>query len=184
MKTESINYKFVPVPLKLALLLDEKCTKVLTHLIQLHFAFADENDLFYRSIDLLSEETQLSKRVLNSVLVTLNNLYIVDVYSVGQSKGKKTNQFRINFQIIETYDSIEFETILKTNKIKTLDYTDKSFKVEYHNLQNLITKSDNDSDNNLQNLITKSILEQKLKEYSQNLITKSAKINHNIDNTR
>ena len=64
-----------------------------------------------------------------------------------------------------------------------MDYTDKSFKVEYHNLQNLITKSDNDSDNNLQNLITKSILEQKLKEYSQNLITKSAKINHNIDNT-
>lgn len=183
MKTESINYKFVPVPLKLALLLDEKCTKVLTHLIQLHFAFADENDMYFRSIDLLSQETQLSKRVLNAVLVTLNNLYIVDVYTIGQSKGKKTNQFRINFSVIETYDSIEFETILKLNKIKTLDYTDKSFKVEYHNLQNLITKSDNDSDNNLQKLITKSVLEQKLKEYSQNLITKSAKINHNIDNT-
>ena len=183
MKTEKINYKFIPVPLKLTLLLDEKCTKVLTHLIQLHFAFADENDMYFRSIDLLSEETQLSKRVLNAVLVTLNNLYIVDVYSVGQSKGKKTNQFRINFNVIETYDSIEFETILKLDRIKTLDYTDKSFKVEYHNLQNLITKSDNGSDNNLQNLITKSILEQKLKEYSQNLITKSAKINHNIDNT-
>ena len=183
MKTESINYKFVPVPLKLALLLDEKCTKVLTHLIQLHFAFADENDMYFRSIELLSEETQLSKRVLNAVLVTLNNLHIVDVYTIGQSKGKKTNQFRINFKVIETYDSIEFETILKLNKIKTLDYTDKSFKVEYHNLQNLITKSDNDSDNNLQNLITKSVLEQKLKAYSQNLITKSAKINHNIDNT-
>ena len=182
MKTEKINYKFIPVPLRLTLILDEKCTKVLTHLIQLHFAFANENDLFYRSIDLLSEETQLSKRVLNAVLVTLNNLYIVDVYSVGQSKGKKTNQFRINFNIIEVYDSIEFEKIL-TYKIKTLDYTDKAFKVEYHNLQNLITKSDNGSDNNLQNLITKSILEQKLKEYSQNLITKSAKINHNIDNT-
>lgn len=182
MKTEKLNYKFIPVPLRLTIILDEKCTKVLTHLIQLHFAFADENDLFYRSIDLLSEETQLSKRVLNAVLVTLNNLYIVDVYSVGQSRGKKTNQFRINFQIIETYDSIEFEKIL-TYKIKTLDYTDKSFKVEYHNVQNLITKSDNDNDNNLQNLITKSILEQKLKEYSQNLITKSAKINHNIDNT-
>lgn len=183
MKTEKINYKFIPVPLKLTLLLDEKCTKVLTHLIQLHFAFADENDMYFRSIDLLCEETQLSKRVLNAVLVTLNNLYIVDVYSVGQSKGKKTNQFRINFKVIETYDSIEFETILKINKIKTWDYTDKSFKVEYHNVQNLITKSDNDSDNNLQNLITKSVLEQKLKEYSQNLITKSAKINHNIDNT-
>lgn len=182
MKTEKLNYKFIPVPLRLTIILDEKCTKVLTHLIQLHFAFADENDLFYRSIDLLCEETQLSKRVLNAVLVTLNNLYIVDVYSVGQSKGKKTNQFRINFQIIETYDSIEFDKIL-TYKIKTLDYTDKKFKVEYHNLQNLITKSDNGSDNNLQNLITKSILEQKLKEYSQNLITKSAKINHNIDNT-
>lgn len=182
MKTEKINYKFIPVPLRLTIILDEKCTKVLTHLIQLHFAFADENDLFYRSIELLCEETQLSKRVLNAVLVTLNNLYIVDVYSVGQSKGKKTNQFRINFNIIETYDSIEFEKIL-TYKIKTLDYTDKSFKVEYHNVQNLITKSDNGSDNNLQNLITKSILEQKLKEYSQNLITKSAKINHNIDNT-
>ena len=182
MKTEKINYKFIPVPLRLTLILDEKCTKVLTHLIQLHFAFADENDLFYRSIDLLCEETQLSKRVLNAVLVTLNNLNIVDVYSVGQSKGKKTNQFRINFNIIEVYDSIEFEKIL-TYKIKTLDYTDKSFKVEYHNLQNLITKSDNGSDNNLQNLITKSVLEQKLKEYSQNLITKSAKINHNINNT-
>lgn len=183
MKTEKLNYKFIPVPLRLTIILDEKCTKVLTHLIQLHFAFADENDLFYRSIDLLCEETQLSKRVLNAVLVTLNNLYIVDVYSVGQSKGKKTNQFRINFQIIETYDSIEFDKIL-TYKIKTLDYTDKKFKVEYHNLQNLITKSDNGSDNNLQNLITKSILEQKLKEYSQNLITKSAKINHNIDNKK
>ena len=183
MKTEKINYKFIPVPLKLTLLLDEKCTKVLTHLIQLHFAFADENDMYFRSIDLLCEETQLSKRVLNAVLVTLNNLYIVDVYTIGQSKGKKTNQFRINFSVIETYDSIEFETILKLNKIKTLDYTDKAFKVEYHNLQNLITKSDNDSDNNLQKLITKSVLEQKLKEYSQNLITKSAKINHNIDNT-
>ena len=113
MKTESINYKFVPVPLKLALLLDEKCTKVLTHLIQLHFAFADENDMYFRSIELLSEETQLSKRVLNAVLVTLNNLHIVDVYTIGQSKGKKTNQFRINFKVIETYDSIEFETILK-----------------------------------------------------------------------
>ena len=183
MKTESINYKFVPVPLKLALLLDEKCTKVLTHLIQLHFAFANENDMYFRSIDLLSEETQLSKRVLNAVLVTLNNLYIVDVYSVGQSRGKKTNQFRINFNIIEIYDSIEFDTILSLNKIQTLNYSDKNFKVEYHNLQNLITKSDNGSDNNLQNLITKSILEQKLKAYSQNLITKSAKINHNIDNT-
>ena len=182
MKTEKLNYKFIPVPLRLTIILDEKCTKVLTHLIQLHFAFADENDLFFRSIDLLSEETQLSKRVLNAVLVTLNNLYIVDVYSVGQSRGKKTNQFRINFNIIEVYDSIEFEKIL-TYKIKTLDYTDKSFKVEYHNVQNLITKSDNGSDNNLQNLITKSVLEQKLKEYSQNLITKSAKINHNIDNT-
>lgn len=182
MKTEKLNYKFIPVPLRLTIILDEKCTKVLTHLIQLHFAFADENDLFYRSIDLLCEETQLSKRVLNAVLVTLNNLYIVDVYSVGQSRGKKTNQFRINFQIIETYDSIEFDKIL-TYKIKTLDYTDKSFKVEYHNLQKLITKSDNGSDNNLQNLITKSVLEQKLKAYSQNLITKSAKINHNIDNT-
>lgn len=182
MKTEKINYKFIPVPLKLTLLLDEKCTKVLTHLIQLHFAFADENDMYFRSIDLLSEETQLSKRVLNAVLVTLNDLYIVDVYSVGQSKGKKTNQFRINFNTIETYDSIEFDKIL-TYKIKTLDYTDKSFKVEYHNVQNLITKSDNGSDNNLQKLITKSVLEQKLKEYSQNLITKSAKINHNINNT-
>lgn len=167
MKTEKLNYKFIPVPLRLTIILDEKCTKVLTHLIQLHFAFADENDLFYRSIDLLSEETQLSKRVLNAVLVTLNDLYIVDVYSVGQSRGKKTNQFRINFNVIETYDLIEFEKIL-TYKIKTLDYTNKLFKVEYHNVQNLITKS---------------ILEQKLKEYSQNLITKSTKINHNIDNT-
>ena len=35
----------------------------------------------------------------------------------------------------------------------------------------------------MQNLITKSVLEEKLKAYSQNLITKSAKINHNIDNT-
>ncbi len=186
MKTEKVNYQFVAVPAKLNLLLDDKCSKMLNVLLQLHFAFADENDMFYSTIEQLVKMSGLSKRVLNAVLVTLNRYYIIDVYSVGQSRGKQATKFRINFDVIDFFDNVEFNVINEIDKIQTINYTDKDYKVEYQNLSNLITKSN--SEINLQILITK--IEINDNQYLQNLITKSTnlqnlitklvKVNHNI----
>jgi hypothetical protein len=124
MKEEKqIEYQFTAVPTTLFLLLDNNCRSMLFTLIQLSTMYSNSDRYFYRSNEDLQSQSNLSK---NLVIATIDTLYInkiVDVKTVGKSKGKYTNEYKLNFDKIKEYDKLSIEdTKNPSNKIAIVDY--------------------------------------------------------------
>lgn len=124
MKEEKqIEYQFTAIPTTLFLLLDNNCRSMLFTLIQLSTMYSNSDRYFYRSNEDLQSQSNLSK---NLVIATIDTLYInkiVDVKTVGKSKGKYTNEYKLNFDKIKEYDKLSIEdTKNPSNKIAIVDY--------------------------------------------------------------
>ena len=120
----AIDYNFTAIPTKLMILLDNNCKCMLFTLIQLSTVYAEADGYFYRSNELLQLQSGLSK---NLVLATIDTLYqegMIDVISVGMSKGKYTNRIKVNYERFKDYEEISIDAILNdpTTRIKTVDY--------------------------------------------------------------
>ena len=129
MKTE---YQFISVPMKLFMCMDANCAKLFTTLIQLSSYYANEDGWFYRTNEMLQDDSKLCKKVVNAVLMELNHKNIILVNSIGQSKGKKPNYFKINFDEIDKWESLSIDECKNpNNSINTPNYNEKGFKINF-----------------------------------------------------
>lgn len=131
-KSENIEYQFTRVPTKLMILLDANCRSMLFTLCQLSSHFADNEGFFFRSNEDLRTESRLSDKL---VIATIDTLYIngiVDVKSVGKSKGKHPNYYKINIERIKQYEALTMEDLKNPdNQITMVDYRRKGYSPSY-----------------------------------------------------
>lgn len=119
-----IEYQFIAMPTKLSMLLDSNCTKVLLTLIQAsNYYTLNEQGFFYLTKETICDFTDLSVNVVTAVIDTLYINGIISIQTVGKSKGKYVNHYRINVENFSKYDALTFEDIKNPdNRIKTVKY--------------------------------------------------------------
>ena len=155
---EKKNFQFTQVPTNLFILLDNNCRSMLFTLIQLSSYYADEDGWFFRTCSDLEEESNLSQNLVKATLQTLFNHHIIEAKPTGQSKGKKPNYYKVNFDEFAKYDEISIEEAMKNPdlKIHTVNYKGSCFKL--------------------------SLVRDTVKETVNNTVTTPVKSDHNIDN--
>ncbi len=132
-KANEIQYQFTAMPLNLTLCLDNNCRVMLFTLIQLSSHYASEDGYFFRTNEDLRAQTHFSENLVRGTLSTLYDNGIVNVRSVGQSKGTIPNFFKVNFDKFLEWEKINIEDCIKNplHKIETADYRRKGFKASY-----------------------------------------------------
>ncbi len=132
-KANEIQYQFTAMPLNLTLCLDNNCRVMLFALIQLSSHYADESGYFFRTNEDLKAQTNFSENLVRATLSTLYDNGIVNVRSIGKSKGTIPNCFKVNFDCFQRWEEISIEDAIKNPlyKIETADYRQKGFKVSY-----------------------------------------------------
>lgn len=155
---EKKNFQFTQVPTNLFILLDNNCRSMLFTLIQLSSYYADEDGWFFRTCSDLEEESNLSQNLVKATLQTLFNHHIIEAKPTGQSKGKKPNYYKVNFDEFAKYDDISVEDAMKNPdlKIHTVNYKGSCFKL-----------------NLVRDTVNKTVKE---------TVTTPVKSDHNIDN--
>lgn len=156
---EKTNYQFTQVPTNLFILLDNNCRSMLFTLIQLSSYYADEDGWFFRTYTDLEAESNLSQNLVKATVQTLFNHHIIEAKPTGQSKGKKPNYYKVNFDEFAKYDEISIEDAMKNPdlKIYTVNYKGSCFKLNLvrDTVENTVTKTVNKpvkSDNNIDNI--------------------------------
>lgn len=119
-----IEYQFIAMPQKLSMLLDSNCTKVLLTLIDAYNYYTlNEQGFFYLTKETICDYTDLSVNVVTAVLDTLYINGIISIQTVGKSKGKYVNHYRVNTEKFEEYNQLTFEDIKNPeNRIRTIKY--------------------------------------------------------------
>lgn len=137
---KSLGYQFTAIPTNLMACMDLNCRSMLFTLIQLNSYYEKDDGWFYRSNEDLRAESLLSENVVRATLSTLYNIGIVDVKTVGQRKGKITNQIRLNIPKIREWDKYSLEDCIKhpNLSIETDNYKAKGWHPSY-----IIKRSDN-----------------------------------------
>lgn len=145
-KTENTEYQFTKVPTKLMILLDVNCRSMLFTLCQLSSNFADNEGFFFRTNEDLSTESQLSDKLVIASIDTLYTHGIIEVKSVGKSKGKRPNYYRINIERIKQYEALTMEDLKNPdNQITMVDYRRKGYSPSYLNDNKAEASSSQDS---------------------------------------
>lgn len=157
MKKENINYKFTAIPTNLFYLLDNNCRSVLFCLIQSSNYYSNkENGFFYMSKETIGDLTNLSINVVTAAIDTLYINGIIKVTTVGKSKGKYVNHYKVNYESFTKYENLKIEELRNPElKINTVKYYGSRFQPQYikdylyaqqdaqQYAQNLITNKDN-----------------------------------------
>lgn len=156
---EKTNYQFTQVPTNLFILLDNNCRSMLFTLIQLSSYYADEDGWFFRTCTDLEAESNLSQNLVKATLQTLFNHHLIEAKPTGQSKGKKPNYYKVNFDEFTKYDEISIEDAMKNPdlKIYTVNYKGSCFKLNLvrDTVKETVTKTVNKlvkSDHNIDNI--------------------------------
>lgn len=129
-----IEYQFTAIPTNLFLCLDNNCRSMLFTLIQLSTYYADkESGYFFRTNADLQAETNLSENVIRATLSSLFDSGLVEVRTVGKSKGTIPNNFKVNFKRFLEWDKYSIEDCMKNPefKIETAEYRVKGFIPSY-----------------------------------------------------
>ena len=139
--TNDISYQFTAVPTNLFLCLDNNCRSMLFTLIQLSSYYAKEDGYFFRTNDDLRAESNLSENVVRATLSALYNNGLIDVQTVGKSKGTIPNNFKVNVEAFAKWEEFSIEDCMKNPqyKIGTADYKSKGFKASYVKNENEAT---------------------------------------------
>lgn len=141
-----IEYQFTPIPTNLFLCLDNNCRSMLFTLIQLSTYYADKKSgYFFRTNADLQAETNLSENVIRATLSSLFDNGLIEVQSVGKSKGTIPNNFRVNFKRFLEWEQFSLEDCMKNPiyKIETAEYRVKGFVPSYLKKKDKASKQDN-----------------------------------------
>lgn len=133
MKKKEHQYQFTAVPVNLMCCLDNNCRSVLFTLLQLSSYYADENGWFFRSNGDLQAQSRLSDKMVRAVISTFHRIGILEVKSVGQSKGTFPNQFKLNISKFVEWEECSLEDCIKNPSfaITLDDYKQKGWKPSY-----------------------------------------------------
>ena len=119
----SINYQFTAIPTNLFYLLDNNTRTLLFCLIQSSTYFAKEDGFFYITKETIGELTNLSVNVITAAIDTLYINGLVYVKTVGKSKGKYVNHYRVNFEEFRRFEDYTIEELKNpSNKIEIVKY--------------------------------------------------------------
>lgn len=132
---QEIDYQFTPIPRNFNDILSPKTNNILTTLLNLQIMYSKQNKLtidgyFYLPFEELQKRTQTkSKAALYPKLDTLVLHDLLSIKSVGQSKGKHVNYYRVKTENFKRYDNIKFDEIhnFKIEDIKS----EKGYKCKY-----------------------------------------------------
>lgn len=130
--TAKITYQFTAVPTNLFILLDNNCRSMLFTLIQLSSFYSNEDGYFFRTNSDLSEESNLSQKLVIATVDTLYSKGLIAVNTVGKSKGKQANYYKVNFDVFAEYEKYSKEELKNpVLKIETIDYKAKGYSPSY-----------------------------------------------------
>ena len=131
--TNNLNYSFTAIPTNLFFSLDNNCRSMLATLVQLDSYYRDGNGWFFRTCADLQDQTRLSQNLVKATLQTLFNYHLIEVKSVGQSKWKHANYFKVNFEKFQEYEKLKLEDVIKNPdfQIETVNYKGSNFKVNW-----------------------------------------------------
>lgn len=119
----TINYQFTAIPTNLFYLLDNNTRTLLFCLIQSSTYFAKEDGFFYITKEAIGELTNLSVNVITAAIDTLYINGLVYVQTVGKSKGKYVNHYRVNFEEFRRFEDYTIEELKNpSNKIEMVKY--------------------------------------------------------------
>ena len=133
MKKKDIPYQFTAMPLNLAACMDVNCRSMLFTLLQLSSYYSDEEGWFYRTNMDLQMQSRLSDKLVTEVISKFHRIGILEVQSVGQSKGKFPNRFRLNQHKFLEWEKNSLEECIKnpTLYIEKEDRKQKGWKPSY-----------------------------------------------------
>ena len=132
---QEIDYQFTPIPRIFGDILSLRTNNILTTLLNLQIMYSKANKLtidgyFYLPFEELQKRTQTkSKAALYPKLDTLFLHDLLSIKSVGQSKGKHVNYYRVKTENFKRYDNIKFDEI--HNFIIQDIKSEKGYKVKY-----------------------------------------------------
>lgn len=130
--TAKITYQFTAVPTNLFILLDNNCRSMLFTLIQLSSFYSNEDGYFFRINSDLSEESNLSQKLVIATVDTLYSKGLIEVNTVGKSKGKQANYYKVNFDKFTEYEKYSKDELKNPLlKIETVDYKAKGYSPSY-----------------------------------------------------
>lgn len=131
-KNKNLDYQFTAVPTQLAILLDVNCRSMLFTLCQLSSYYSDENGRFFRTNSDLAEESRLSQKLVIATVDTLYRNGIIDVWSVGKSKGKHSNYFKLNTDRFRDFEELTMDDLKNPEfQIEMVNYREKGYTPSY-----------------------------------------------------
>lgn len=133
MKKSEHIYQFTAMPVNLTACMDNNCRSMLFTLLQLSSYYADEDGWFYRTNMDLQMQSRLSDKLVTEVISTFHRIGILEVQSVGQSKGKFPNRFRLNQSKFLEWEKQRLEDCMKNPNlyIEKEDRKQKGWKPSY-----------------------------------------------------
>ena len=187
-KQNEIGSQFTAVPTNLFLCLDNNCRSMLFTLIQLSTYYADkESGYFFRTNTDLQAETNLSENVIRATLSSLFDNGLIEVQSVGKSKGTIPNNFRVNFKRFLEWEQFSLEDCMKnpTYKIETAEYKIKGFIPSYlKNKNEILEQNKNDVIDEFVEEHPKPLMKQSAMEIAKAIAHEHSQSEHNIDNVK
>lgn len=145
--TAKITYQFTPIPTNLFILLDNNCRSMLFTLIQLSSFYSNEDGYFFRTNSDLSEESNLSQKLVIATVDTLYSNGLIAVNTVGKSKGKQANYYKVNFDKFTEYEKYTKDELKNPLlKIETVDYKAKGYSPSYLSKVSPSTEENNPQD--------------------------------------
>lgn len=130
---KDLGYQFIPIPMNLYLTMDINCRSMFTTMVQLSSYYADDNGWFFRTNSDLQAETKLSENLVRATISSLYSQGLIEVKSVGKSKGTIPNYFKLNIGRFPDWDKYSIEDCCKNPlyDIETDDYKAKGWKASY-----------------------------------------------------
>lgn len=181
-----IEYQFTAIPTNLFLCLDNNCRSTLFTLIQLSTYYADkESGYFFRTNADLQAETNLSENVIRATLSSLFDNGLVEVRTVGKSKGTIPNNFKVNFKRFMEWDKYSIEDCMKNPefKIETAEYRVKGFIPSYLKNRDEVPKQENiDVIDEIIKEHSKPLMKQSAMEIAKAIAQEHSQSEHNINN--
>lgn len=180
---KKIDFQFTAVPMQLMTALDVNCRSMLFTLCQLSDYYADEQGVFFRTNADLSEQSNLSPKLVTATIDTLYSHNIIEVWSVGKGKGKHSNRYRLNFNKFKEYEKYSFDD-LKNSEIQICTvkgYNKKGYSPSYLKDDDKECSQENpqyplieipqvpQSTNNIYNIETIDNIDNKEKEYNNTI---------------
>ncbi|MCQ2243826.1 MAG: hypothetical protein MJZ32_06165 [Bacteroidaceae bacterium] len=132
---QEIDYNFIPTPTIFENILSFRTRNILNTLLNLQRMYGKANKLtidgyFYLPSEELQRRIQTkSKKAIYPKLDTLFLHDLLSIKSVGQSKGKHVNYYRVKTENFKRYDNIKFDEI-GNFKIKDIK-SERGYKVKY-----------------------------------------------------